>query len=477
MSMPVPSVKQYISERNGKKYRVAPSVRGNVAAVFAFYCEKVFELSLAVTTETAGIVFATASGMEREEYIIKAESGHVTVLSSDAAGANRGAAALLQLLSELDGDLLIADTYISDAPDNPWRGLMVDVARQWYPFETLLEYVDLCWLCRLETLHLHFADDQGYRLPSAAYPGLPSEKHYTEWQIRTLEQYAAARSIEIMPEIEFPGHAKYLTVGAPEAFGSYENPAHHHLVCMGNPALLSHFNRLLSEVCEWFPHATRIHFGGDEAFIEHWEQCEACRQAMAREKLDSVKAAYSYWICRAAECVLALGRTPVVWEGFPKEGSANIPRSTVVMVFESLYQTAPELIEGGFPVVNASWKPLYIVPELKTHPSLKWNEADVYEWDKTVWKNWVPSSKAYEKPIVVDGKERASIRGGEMCIWDCKPEEGWSMLVERVVAFAEKCWNDKTKLPYREFFESGACLRAFIETCAQKSKDHKENSN
>ena len=101
----------------------------------------------------------------------------ITVLASDTQGANNALATLLQLAAE-DGS--VPAVVIDDEPDCAYRGLMIDLARIWHPFEYLLSYVDICRYYKFSTLHLHFADTQSYTLPSGAFPKLPTEgRHYT----------------------------------------------------------------------------------------------------------------------------------------------------------------------------------------------------------------------------------------------------------------------------------------------------------
>lgn len=127
---------------------------------------------------------------------------------------------------------------------------------------------------------------------------------------------------------------------------------------------------MLSELAERFKYSKYIHIGCDEVKHEKWKTCPDCREFMAKNGISDTKKMYSMFVGRIAQAVLDLGKTPIVWEGFPKEGSRFIPRETVVVSWENYYQTSDELLEGGFNIINASWKPMYMLPP--KHKTLNW---------------------------------------------------------------------------------------------------------
>ena len=106
-----------------------------------------------------------------------------------------------------------------DAPDCSYRGMMVDLARNWHDFTYLISYVDMCYYYKISVLHLHFTDDQSYTLPSKRFPKLSTKgRSYTPEQIEALNQYAEARGIQLMPEIDVPGHCISFQKEYPDIF-------------------------------------------------------------------------------------------------------------------------------------------------------------------------------------------------------------------------------------------------------------------
>jgi hypothetical protein len=134
---------------------------------------------------------------------------------------HNGLADLLARL-ERDGDSLSADeACLTEKPDCAWRGLMVDLARQRHPLPYVLSYVDLCWKNRASHLQLHFTDSPSFTLPIEAYPKLPTEgRAYTREEIGILTEYAAARGITLVPEVDVPGHSDPFFRSYPELFGT-----------------------------------------------------------------------------------------------------------------------------------------------------------------------------------------------------------------------------------------------------------------
>jgi len=122
----------------------------------------------------------------------------INVVGGDSDGINYAFATLVQLMTP---EMTLPRVRISDKPDSEYRSFMLDVARQWHDFEVLLKYVDLCFLYKVKFFHIHFIDHQSYTLPSKVLPNLSTEdRHYTFEEIKTLNEYAFARGVEIVPK-------------------------------------------------------------------------------------------------------------------------------------------------------------------------------------------------------------------------------------------------------------------------------------
>lgn len=258
---------------------------------------------------------------------------------------------------------------IEDRPQFPWRGLMLDPARYFLSTKFLKRYIDLMALYKMNRLHLHLTDTEGWTVEIKKYPELTNIEHwpmkltdrvrnfYRQDDLRELVAYAAARHVMIIPEIEMPSHNAipatayreqvlcpnnpYRAGGKPwdnnESFKWMEP-------CMASPRALAFYQDILKEVIAVFP-SPYIHLGGDEYFGLAWEQCPDCQRTLESEKLretDDGRARplfagcqgskqkyllYRWWMTKMCDFVRAQGRTPVLWDdlawrgAFPKDAS------------------------------------------------------------------------------------------------------------------------------------------------------------
>ena len=169
---------------------------------------------------------------------------------------------------------------IQDTPDCSWRGMMVDLARDFHKLPVLYDYVDLCRFYKIRYLHLHFTDDQSYTLPSRAYPALSTpNRNYTEDELKGLMAYAKARGVEIIPEIDVPGHTTSFSAAYGDIFGRDG------IICLSEESMEA-MSTLFFELCELFEGSDYIHMGGDEAVIDRWTTCDKCLNAFQKSGVD-----------------------------------------------------------------------------------------------------------------------------------------------------------------------------------------------
>ncbi|SDJ50031.1 beta-N-acetylhexosaminidase [Streptomyces indicus] len=285
------------------------------------------------------------SGLGEEGYGLTVGRDAVLLRARTRAGLLNGAHTISALL-ERGGRLPC--TQISDSPRFAWRGLMLDVARHFLPMAYVRDVVDRIAAFKLNVLHLHLTDDQGWRMPVDAYPllteigsvrartagdGTPHGGHYTKAELRELVHYAAARGVRVVPEIEMPGHARAALAAYPhlgnrperrldvwDRWGICEN------VLGVHDEVFAFVRDVLDEVVEVFD-SPYIHLGGDECPTVEWEESPRA-VAVAAEAGISPKELNAWFLSRAGSHLLDLGRTPVCWA---EPDATALPPEFVVM--------------------------------------------------------------------------------------------------------------------------------------------------
>ena len=450
-------------------YNVIPTpkkaelIRGDLILPLAVRCEadewcecrdilkhafsKLFHVEL--TDGDGGLVIRRDSSLAVGSYRIDVDD--VAVLSaSDKDGILYAIATLIQAAEVKDGKIVLERAHVEDKADKEYRSLMVDLAREWHPAYTVLQYIDLCFMLKIKHLHLHFLDNERYTLPSRAFPKLNEEASYTYDEIAKMREHARALGIVIIPEFEAPGHAAMLSRCYPEVFSNEpEREAGEEttecgaiitddsIICAGKESSFEGVKTLLSEMLDLFPDSPYIHIGGDEAKIAAWGYCPHCKAYMKEHGIEDVHELYSEYVGRVAREVIAHGRVPIVWEGFPKKGVNYIPKETVVVAWESLYHMSYDLIAEGFKVINASWVPMYVVPN--PEPRFNWGIPEILKWNVYNWQHWYEHSKAYKSPINVTPTEQ--VIGATLCLWECTFEEEITKCINNLTAMSERVWN------------------------------------
>ena len=449
---------KYINYDKENKHTVIRGIVTNQAewapAVDAFcnYIDRAFNVSL---RKNEDIEIALDNSLADGKYRIET-ADTVKIFARSLSGVNYALSTLWQLIYKKDGRLYAPCVSITDYPECNYRGLMVDLARQWHPFENLLFYADLCWALKINRLQLHFSDQQSYTLPSNEYPKLNRPyRFYAKEQIDRLNAYAAARSVSIVPEIDLPGHAKTIIDAYPQYFSNditlSETIKADTAVCIGQRDIFKNLEKLIDEVIQLFPDSKLIHIGGDEVDHRIWEACPRCRDYMDKNGLTDSGALYTHVVKTLTDIVLKKGRTPVVWEGFDKSGAESISKEVIVMAWECYYNLPPDLIESGFNIVNCSWKPLYIVPEDKEIDGKKvmeWDEYDILKWNIYAWQNFWKESAAYVSPINIS--PTSQVLGGQLCAWEDDFNGEMRCIKTHLAALSERTWTVEHKMTDKE---------------------------
>jgi len=392
-------------------------------------------------------------------YRLVCDTDKLEVIVSTEEGLCYAVSSLLHYLSVNDDDYVArnykADSFvynkgiIEDYPDKEYRAMMIDLAREWHPFKTLFKYVDVCFMYKIKYLHLHFVDAQSYTFPSKAFPKLSVEgKYYTHEQLEELKAYAKLRGVILVPEFECPGHAYTLVETYPEIFGnvydedlSDKNESEqgdplppNFILCAGSEKCFEGTKVLIKEMCDMFPDSPYINIGGDEACIKMWNECSCCRKYMEDNGISDVYELYSEYVGKIASYVLSIGKTPLVYEGFPRRGVSKIPKETIVLAWEYYYNIAPDLIEDGFRIVNATSTPLYTVNSQDYH----FRPNEILDWNVYKFDNQWTESKSYGG---VEIEPTQQLLGAMICSWQQTYEQEINYIMENSAIISERIWN------------------------------------
>ncbi|MCD8313681.1 MAG: family 20 glycosylhydrolase [Bacteroidales bacterium] len=297
------------------------------------------------------------SGMAAEGYMMNVGAEGISIDAGTEAGAFYAVQDILQMTRWGEsGEIPCCE--ISDEPRLPYRGLHVDVSRHFRSKEFLMKQMDAMALFRLNKMHLHLTDAAGWRIEIEGWPRLTELAawrpqrvwadwtaagepyctqdepgayggYYTKDDIREILAYAAQRHIEVIPEIEMPGHSEEVLAAYPQlgctgedgepASGS--NGRHNSDLCPGKEATFDFLEDVLGQVIDLFP-SQYIHIGGDEASKAAWKTCPDCRRRMQEECLSSVDELQSYLIQRVEAFVNSRGRQIIGWDEILQGGLA-----------------------------------------------------------------------------------------------------------------------------------------------------------
>ncbi|THD80530.1 MAG: beta-hexosaminidase [Phenylobacterium sp.] len=317
---------------------------------------------------SAAILISRAPAPIGEAYALEVAEGKVTITAKDDAGLFYGAVTLWQMAT-VDGGrgpASLSGVQIQDAPRFAWRGLMIDSARHFQPPAEIEKLIDAMALHKLNVLHWHLSDDQGWRLEIRKYPRLTTVGawrkpepgspdgaaryggFYTQAQVREVVAYAAARHVTIVPEIEMPGHALSALLAYPQ-FGAGAAPAVADQVKWGgfpyvygvDGKTFGFIEDVLSEVMTLFP-GRYIHVGGDEAERERWSASPAAQARMAAMGAQDPAALQAYFTQHIASFLDAHGRRLVGWDEILLGG--ELPADAVVTSWHG--------IDGGIAAAN-----------------------------------------------------------------------------------------------------------------------------
>jgi hexosaminidase len=261
---------------------------------------------------------------EDESYSLEVTPRQAVIHAPATVGALHGLETLLQLLQQDEAGWFLPVVTVRDRPRFPWRGLMIDVCRHWQPMEVIKRNLDGMAQVKLNVLHLHLTEDQGFRIESKKFPELQekgSDGHYfTQEQVREIIAYAAARGIRVVPEFDIPGHATSWVVSHPElasAPGPYAIERHwgvfNPVLDPTNEKVYDLLDGFLDEMAALFPDAY-IHIGGDENNGVQWNANLRIQQFIRDHGLKDNAGLHAYFNSRVHAILAKYGKRLIGWD-------------------------------------------------------------------------------------------------------------------------------------------------------------------
>lgn len=412
----------------------------------------------------------STSELGSEEYKLSVKSDQVIITATTPIGFLYGFETLLQLFpAEIYSKKTMSNIQwtspcvdINDAPRFKWRGILIDPSRHFLTVDSLKALFDSMAHQKLNYVHLHLNDDQGWRIEIKKYPKLievgsvrkssPVMWHrdqqdgkqygpfyYTQDELRDLIKYAELRNIVIVPEIEMPGHSLAALASYPEyscTGGPFEPwcqwGVSGDVFCAGKDESFKFLQNILEEVFDLFSNTVYIHVGGDECPKQRWQKCEKCQKRIKDEQLKDENELESWFIEQMSKWVQSKGRQLIGWDEIMEGG---IPEGAIVMSWRST-SAGQEAARQNHKVIMADWGYLYL-PRYQFPSPL-----DPYEYNNNLVT--IRTVYSYDPRNGLDEDSQKNVIGVQTSLWS---EYVWGMddlhwkTFPRSCALAEIAWT------------------------------------
>lgn len=355
---------------------------------------------------------------------------------------------------------------IKDAPDSPFRSVMVDVARRYNSIDTLKQCVILCRFYKVNYLHLHLTDDHAWTFPSDAFPKLGTGNHgfrgptpivYDKQELLDLVAFADARGVTLIPELDMPSHSTSLRRAYPELFDAGEKKPKLNLVNMSSETAYESLAVLIAEMCEVFKSSPYFHIGADEVYTPYVSKAPGYKAYIEKHGLKNERDLFFHFINRMDEIVKANGKKSIIWADHAT-GTKNvtIPNDIICMAWRANSSAAKGFVRDGYPVINATWVPLYVVNQIyHTVPveedgRNKHRPETIYDWN------------LYEFHTTTL-EPTDTVIGAQICAWEQGGEAQMPTLRDRLPAMSERSWDVDGKNDWAEYSKRYAATDARLE--------------
>ena len=411
--------------------------------------------------------------MGDEGYYMDVSPERIIIKAHSPKGLFYGVQTLLQLIP-INPEYKIPSVVIQDEPRFGWRGLMVDPARHFLTVDELKRFIDEMAWYKFNILHLHLTDCEGWRIEIKSIPELtkigawrvprtgdwrnvtpPRDDEdatdggfYTQEQIKDLVKYAAERYIQIMPEIECPGHSGAAIVSCPYLspssslkkieFASVFYRKKDNTLCVGRESTFEFLDKVLTEVAALFPFEY-IHIGGDECLRNFWKKCGECQKRIKDNNLKNEDELQDYFTKRVEKIVQSKGKKMIGWDNIIE--NTELSNTTAVMSWRGK-DILNKAIDTKHLVVMAAPRSLYL---------------DYCQGDHAL-EPLAPGNlrlnKVYDYEPVQNGTDDSCIAGGQGYIWgECAPtfRQVEYLAWPRGFAIAEVFWTPRSQKNWSDF--------------------------
>ncbi|MGL5788006.1 MAG: beta-N-acetylhexosaminidase [Bacteroidales bacterium] len=427
------------------------------------------------------LVFKYTDGIEDEGYTLLVTPERIQIEASSKSGFFYASQTLMQLLpvdifrsvTLPEVEWAVPAVEIQDSPKYPYRGFMLDVARYFLPKDEVLKLIDYMAIHKINKLHWHLVDDNGWRIEIKKYPLLgtvggyrvkreglfphrqnpkpgeptPVGGFYSQDEIREVVKYAQDRCIEVIPEIEMPAH----TVSSLAAYPHLTCPVVNEFIgtlpgiggknasiiyCAGNDQVFDFLQDVIDEVSDLFP-SNYIHIGGDEAWKDNWKKCPLCQKRMKEANIPNEEELQSYFIRRMNAYIKTKGKSLMGWDELT---DSEIPEGATIFGWRGFGQSAAKAARKGHDVVLTPARIMYLI----RYQGPQWFEPFTYFGNNTLRDvyNYEVGMSDFTPELM------SRIKGLQASMWTefiNSPEELQYMVFPRLAALADIAWSKQDK--------------------------------
>lgn len=464
----IPRPQSVLIEQRLPTLKIAPAK----GAVVADASEAASKAAVFLNAEDLGLPkthLVLEPSLDAEGYRLVVRNSGARIEAADYAGFFNGSRTLAQLVRQSKGGELAAMT-IEDSPTFRWRGAMLDVARHYFKPEFLYQLVDVLSDMKVNILHLHLTDDQGWRMQINAYPQLvqrgawrndigwnlekESSVHYredglyggfyTQEELSDLVAYAAERNITVIPEVDVPGHSRVAVDTYPELVKCAISGASN-VYCPAKESSYEFIENVLREVFAVFP-SEYVVIGADEVRLDSWKKCSDCQNLMKEKGFTDERQLQHMFVKRIVDFCHANGRIPVGWDEII-EGSETIPNVAVINRFPDGRKVGKAVTDQGRELIRARTPYSYL-----DYSQGAGGEPLAIGLGGT----WEQSYDLKPIPGNVSPQGAKFVSGVEGTLWtEFIASEGHAgyMIFPRMIALAEVAWTDPRRQDKENFRE------------------------